>query len=537
MLNQIIGRCLTVLLAPFTAIWSMISRLIPGLRYLPNMRPELLAAFICFILTASITVIHALIVSFDSNEMQEPYLRTYFALGAISIVLPIVIYFGVKIFLSPPKSPFPDIDAAFDSGLKALQDHGIQIKETPLFLVLGTPDSKTVERTMRASELKFDFSHVTADGQSLYWYGSLDAIYLFLSGIGNVAQLTKDLAKYTNEQHGENEQEVGDFRGTIDVRALGQGKKKFLPPVVEEESQDLMATIRATDLSPNRPRVNPVSEPTERSKPSDTRQLSSREKLTEQKHRLEHFCEILKRRRGTVCALNGIVVCMDCQLVEGFPGQLGRQVKSDLLTVCQSTDVVSNVTAIVTGFETHSGCREFVSRLNELQGDSFINRRFGKSYRSWRVPTPDQMRYIANASIENFDQYIYSIFTQRDALSSRNVDGNREMIKFLCWIYAQFYEGLERTLTTGFCGGESDDWCLPRISGCYFLGVGESSGDSFFGPGIFDRINENQSELEWTKAKIHREANLSFLSQLVFLVGLISLSALSYLCYVLLSAS
>jgi hypothetical protein len=274
-----------------------------------------------------------------------------------------------------------------------------------------------------------------------------------------------------------------------------------------------------------------VSDSVERPKPSDTRQLSSREKLAEQKHRLEHFCEILSRRRGTVCALNGIVVCMDCRLVEGFPGQLGRQVKSDLLTACQATDVVTTVTAVVTGFETHSGCKEFVSRLKGLQGDSFINRRFGKSYRSWRVPTPDQMRYVANTSIENFDQYIYSIFTQRDALSSRNVDGNREMIKFLCWIYAQFYEGLERTLTTGFCGGESDEWCLPRISGCYFLGVGEKADDGFFGPGIFDRINENQGELEWTEAKIRREASLSFLSQLVFLVGLISLSVLSYLCY------
>ena len=183
---------------------------------------------------------------------------------------------------------------------------------------------------------------------------------------------------------------------------------------------------------------------------------------------------------------------MSSRLVEEFPGELARQTKRDLSTITTTTGVVSTVTAVVNGFENYEGCREFVFRLSEMEGPGFLKRRFGKSYRSWEVPTPGHLKEISNDSVEIFDKYVYSIFTGRDALSSRHVIGNRNMVKFLCWIYARFYEGLELTLTTGFNVDSDSLDDFPRFSGCYFIGAGDSDEATFFTNGVFDRVDENQ---------------------------------------------
>ena len=100
------------------------------------------------------------------------------------------------------------------------------------------------------------------------------------------------------------------------------------------------------------------------------------------------------------------------------------------------------------------------------------------------------------------------------------------MVKFLCWIYARFYEGLELTLTTGFNVESANLEDFPRFSGCYFVGTGDSDETTFFANGVFDRVDENQGELEWTSTVTRKEENLSLMSQLIFLAGLLAIAAL-----------
>lgn len=517
---------------PFARIWAFMRRVIPGLKKLPTLKPEVLAGLLCFVFLILIAVVQVIILYFDESGTAGVSRGDLPILFLIAFATPVVVYFGVKIFLAPPKSPFPDIDLAFEAGINALAKNGIQIKEAPVYLVLGTPDSKVVKKLMRASGRQFDFSHTTADGQALHWYGAADHVYVFLTGIGNVCQLTKDLAKYVNQASAEeSEYSADDFKGTIDVRALGRGNNPggasgTPPPPESIEAQDqFSATIKPGEIgvaaTPTRT-AQPPSPP----KSTQTKQLSSREKLAIQKRRLTHFCQLLSRSRSPVCAINGIIVLMSSRLVEEFPGELARQTKKDLSTITVTTGVVSTVTAVVNGFENYEGCREFAFRLSEMEGPGFLKRRFGKSYRSWEIPTTGHLKEISNDSVEIFDKYVYSIFTGRDALSSRHVIGNRNMVKFLCWIYARFYEGLELTLTTGFNVESANLEDFPRFSGCYFVGTGDSDETTFFANGVFDRVDENQGELEWTSTVTRKEENLSLMSQLIFLAGLLAIAAL-----------
>ena len=528
LLNQYIARFLSMLFSPFARIWGFMRRVIPGLKVLPTLKPEVLAAVLCFIFLILIAVVQTLILTAGWYGTENVSWGRLPVLFLVAFVTPVVVYFGVKIFLAPPKSPFPDIDLAFEAGINALAKNGIQLKDAPLYLVLGTPDSKVVRKVMRASGREFDFSHTTADGQALHWYGAADHIYVFLTGIGNVCQLTKDLAKYVNQASPDDAEYSGDnFKGTIDVSGLGKGNAPsapaLSPPPIEsfEAADRFSATIQPGEIgvasTPTR-----TEQPPNPPKSRQTKQLSSREKLAIQKRRLTHFCQLLSRSRRPVCAINGIIVLMSSRLVEEFPGELARQTKKDLSTITTTTGVVSTVTAVVNGFENYEGCREFVFRLSEMEGASFLQRRFGKSYRSWEAPSPGHLKEISNNSVEIFDKYVYSIFTGRDALSSRNVIGNRNMVKFLCWLYARFYEGLEITLTTGFNVDSASLEDFPRFSGCYFIGAGDSEETTFFTNGVFDRVDENQGELEWTSAVTQKEEAMSLMSQLVFLAGLLA---------------
>ena len=346
----------------------------------------------------------------------------------------------------------------------------------------------------------------------------------------NVSQLTKDLGKYLQQTASPQDSEYGDtasFKGTIDVRALGSGNSNQPLDSGMASPEAIKATIKAGELAPGANQPRPAQEPEPVVSQENRTQLSSREKLAEQKRRLEYVCQLFERHRRPVCALNGLIVTVVNRLVEEFAGQLARQAKSDLETISRTTGVVCTATAIITGFESDEGCREFVMRLKEIHGESFLGRRFGKSYRSWESPTTKHLKEISNDSIENFDQYIYSIFTQHDALSSRHVKGNRVMVRFLCWVYARFFEGLETTLTNGFNVESNPDF--PRFAGCYFMGVGENGQTGFFGEGIFERVEENQGELEWSQRILQQEESWSLASQLVFLLGIISLIAAGFL--------
>jgi len=81
----------------------------------------------------------------------------------------------------------------------------------------------------------------------------------------------------------------------------------------------------------------------------------------------------------------------------------------------------------------------------------------------------------------------------------------------------------------GFNSDVSGNKDFPRFAGCYFMGIGDTPEAQFFGDGVFDRVDENQGELEWSSKLLQREENWTLMSQLIFLLGLVSIAALGVL--------
>ncbi|MDG2012009.1 MAG: hypothetical protein P8J33_00795 [Pirellulaceae bacterium] len=539
---QYLNKFLNVILLPFNKIYEWIKRLIPGFRKISGMSPEWLGALTSSLFFVIFFSVFWLWIRFDPPEHgteMGAYVNYLPWQILVAISTPILIFWFIRVLRSPPKSPYPDIDAAWMAGLAALRENGISPKNTPIYILLGFRGGQTIKSLMASAGRNFDFEHITAEGQALYWYGSSDAIYLVLSEIGSLTEMTKGaatLAASNLETSEEADTMPEDFRGTIGVQNLARGgRSQRLEPAPEPE---IGATIRAADISAGpfmQPKRSEIGErelpPTRPRVVEKGPRVISKQDIARQSKRLSYTAKLLKRLRNPVGSLNGILLNGSLQIIENHPAEFSRQARNDLSTICNSSGLICAVTMTVSGWERLDGCRLLVDRLQEKHGKNFLHRRFGKGFRSWEFPKRENMDDLAAESVLNFDQYIYSIFQERDALSSRNILGNREMVSFFCRVYSKLLPGLTEVLGGSFVEESQTGTDYPRFSGCYFIGAGSEETERFFVDAVFDRLDENQAELEWTEKTIRREEGWELAGNIVFVTGLAAVAASCFLLY------
>src|SRR4051794_26921273 len=79
-------------------------------------------------------------------------------------------------------SAFPDIDAAWEAALRALEQASIDLTQSPLFLILGSPVG-TEEALLNAAKLSFEVGRTPRGADApLHIYANRDGIYLTCPG-------------------------------------------------------------------------------------------------------------------------------------------------------------------------------------------------------------------------------------------------------------------------------------------------------------------------------------------------------------------
>ncbi|QDV42169.1 hypothetical protein Enr13x_20120 [Stieleria neptunia] len=108
------------------------------------------------------------------------------------ILIPVVLYWGMRRWNQVIEGEFPDIDRAWEAGIAALEAKGVSPSDYPIFLILGSSDVQAEQGLMEALETKLPVHGVPdASGVShaLQWYMSSDAIYLFCPGASSLSAL------------------------------------------------------------------------------------------------------------------------------------------------------------------------------------------------------------------------------------------------------------------------------------------------------------------------------------------------------------
>jgi hypothetical protein len=530
------------------------------------------------------------------------------------LLIPLVVYRGLKLWLEGDMSRFPDLDFAWRAGLTALERNGLDIATVPVFLILGSSNERQERALFESAGLPLRIRGVPEGPAPLHWYANPEAIFVCcteaswtssLAAYEATRPLTEMAAFLPNMESSfapapppsigisQQSQPIGmpalqqppaampapprpalpppmpagggdeNIRGTI---MLGQyaanlaaqsgpvAQQQFAPqqfppqqfqaPQFQAPQQAAFAAPQSDDpaalkgtmmlqgpvqLTPRQPAPAPQYAATQYAAPAPgpaypapayapppaytppqqqsyaapvpvQRQaqtaLLSPQESAEQLERLQHVCRLLRRARSPLCAVNGILALLPMPAIQGSvreAEELQRAVKSDLRTIDRALELRCPVTALVVGMEQESGFRELVRRVGR---DRAAVQRFGQRYDLRSVATAEEMYALCAHVCGAFEDWVYTLFREQGALSR---PGNMQLYGLLCKVQLSVKNRLAEILAGGF-GYDPQHSSEPPVlfSGCYFAAIGETEDRQAFAKGVFNKLIEEQEQVEWT---------------------------------------
>ena len=522
-------QLLDMLLAPLRALVSSPGQLVSGSKRLRGI--SLAAKVALLVLAVLLVTVGVLVVLWKRSPNPTSWGifadRRYLAVMVITIfAIPIVVYQLIKLWLEEDTSRYPDIDYAWKAGLAELASHGLDLSQTPLFLILGSANESRERALFGAAQLPLRVRDCPAGQAALRWYAGPDAIYLVTSEVGTMSTL------------------AAMARG-------GKGAAANLPPSLPDEApaldiRETLMLVRARQdrNAPSPAAGTPVAPPSllkgtmmigsqvadpagGPEAPSLPPQAISAHEVQEQTDRLEYLCQLISREREPLCPINGAFALLPFDMVtSGWHQELSLVAQRDLGTMFRHLRICCPVVVLVTGMEQEPGFRELVRRVGK---EKAINQRFGKGNPSvWNRPTTKQLKALAAHACGHFEDWIYELFRDKGALSR---PGNTKLFSLLCTIRSRVHSALEGVLTAGFGVSEERVEEGLLIAGCYFAATGESDDRQAFVKGTLTKplVEQLDEQIEWSEDALRTETNFRRWAQVIFWIDvalLLSLAAM-----------
>jgi hypothetical protein len=457
--------------------------------------------------------------------------------------IPVVIYKALKAWLEGDTSPFEDIEKAFNAGLEEVARHGLDIGQIPVFLVLGSPGEQQEEVLMDASGLSFNVRAFPRGPAALHWYANSEGIFIAATNVGCLSRLAAlgrtGIAEDKSQPKPQAAQPARDMlRGTI---VAGEGG--FMNPVPEAPSPP-----------PSEPKPSPVGDirgtmvfsaggsefqedlgasAATAPEPKRPITLNSDDGIL-QDRRLEYLCQLICRTRQPICPINGILSLLPFGLILRGPREgveLQRVVRRDLTTLSGVFQLRCSVLAAVVGMEQEPGFQELVRRVGQERA---ARQRFGHRFGLTNLPIPERLEALCAHACGAFEDWVYALFREKGSLSK---PGNTRLYSLLCKIRRDVQRRLGNILVSGYAHDpDSAEVSRPIeplfFSGCYFASVGETADRQAFARGVFEKLMEDQGELQWTRQALQRDAKCQnwahWVLGLDFVLGVALLALLVY---------
>lgn len=410
-------------------------------------------------------------------------------------------------------SAFPDIDEAWEQGLKALNDNQMELIDAPLFLVLGKTQGGE-EALFSAAQLALTVKHAPSRSDApLHFYANRDGIYLTCAGaslIGRQAELLADGGGGEADAGGGGAGTESD--GSADDDAFKTvrpgGKLKDVQAVLRrarEQGREL------TEDEKGEIRVLMAEEEAEKTRRAPTMTLLKNtpevERLTA---RFKHLCRLIMRDRRPYCPINGVLLLVPFSASERDEdaSQTGSIIQQELAALRTHLQVRCPVLATVCDLEKAPGFREFVERFPADQRQRRLGQRFPL------VPDVDPEKVgqmfeggVAWMAQAMFPNWIYKLFriesSERDDVSTL-VEGNARLYQLMSELNER-HKRLSRLLGRAL---GSDTSAPPLCSGCYVAATGKDARrEQAFVAGVFRRLPENQDFVTWTDEALKEDTD------------------------------
>ncbi len=530
--------------------------------------------------------------AFFLNSEHVPWQHAFtlpYALTVIALVLliPVVTYYALRLWLIGERSKHPDIDFAWNEGLRALERGGISIRSTPVFLILGAGSEPHQKAIIDASYTNLPVHRAPDGSAALHWSANSEGIFLFCTAVGWLSALGARKHSPDDDEWSEPpavaapklsspNPEPASGRGsaetpdkTIYATAMA-GAPNLASPVVrptapanretvdintykreleataraktgtkQNEAQETpsLATVRERSEGLDAPgaKTLPRPSPSPRSARTTGRResppLVSRESAR-QVERLRYVCRLLRQVRQPLCAINGVTTLLPLPHIDASTSrefeESRRAIRTDLLTIQDELRIRCPVIALVVDMEREPGFRELAKRMGSRL---VVERRFGHRFNLGAVATPEAIKDIADHLGGQFEDFVYELFEMKRALTEKH---NTHLFGLLCKVRCYWKGRLREILEAALCGDAAADESAtnrPLFSGAYFAATGAAADQQAFVKAVVEKMVAEQDQVEWTPAARTADTRYRWAAAVMFVIdlALVALIAVQFL--------
>jgi len=524
-----LSQLIHAITSPLRALLSSPGKLFaPFRRLLGISLPAKLVWLTAFLLVVSVVAVLVAAYAGEDRPTVDFYGLRWWWIGIFILVvtIPIVVYYTAKLWLAGDISPYPDIEHAWKTGLAELQRQGLDISQTPMFLVLGTAGENHERSLFGASRLDFNVQEVPKGPGALHWYANPDGIYLVCTQAGCLSRLSV----YGREAVGSEPGFVvpsappaaaGPGRGTIvlggDEMAAGAIEESGAAPDESPPEPIPQPNIRGTMMVSSDAAIS-ADDGAGVSGPAEKRVIRlEQQEANQQDRRLQYLCQLIRRERQPLCPINGVLTLLPFGLIQRSrpeATEVQRAVKKDISTLLRVLMLRCPINVLVVGLEEEEGFQELVRRVGR---DRAAGQRFGKGFSLTNPPIAERLQALCAHACGSFEDCVYALFRERDSLSK---PGNTRLYSLLVKIRRRVQGRLADVLTGGYGiqgNGEEPAGAL-LFGGCYFAATGATEDRQAFVRGVFDKLPEQQEEVEWTEDALRQDRRFQQYAQSVLLL-------------------
>jgi hypothetical protein len=480
------------------------------------------------------------LIEFRDLEWLEGYFLPVIGLLVV-IVGWAALWVWILIVGQKATSDHPDIDKAWDEAIGALNREGIDLKDYPLFLVLGKPQ-KPEELLFRGADLRFAVRQSPAsENAPLHLYafhdGNHDSIFVTCpraSILGKHASILSGEFDEPDEIPGECE------NGTVHVNVNETARP-------DDIAEAIIAIYRnARSQGRNENQLTP--EELERVRELERRGrdqtnggvlqpalLQDDSGLEVARARLRHLCQLIVRDRGRYIPANGIVLLLPWKATgseEAVQATI-HVCRDELAIVAETFRLHCPLWVVVCDMDSERGFAQFVARFPRTQIKDRLGTRFtmhtSLSLEDVREKLKSVGDWLYRCYFPNWIYKFLSLDPGAQGPGSDDIRQNSELVRLLDACHERekrFGELLKEIIYSKEKKGGF------RFGGCYTVALGETLGtDQAFIPGLMRKFTDNKNEkfVSWTLEAAREDAALRRWTR----VGYWVIGAIAFLAMVL----
>jgi hypothetical protein len=424
-------------------------------------------------------------------------------------------------------SEFPDIDDAWREAVRALNRIGTDVRDYPLFLVLGKPQ-KPEELLFNGASLQFAVRQAPAGDAPLHLYafheGKYDSIFVTCAG-------ASILGEHSAILRGEKVMLGGSRDGNgatapINVTAA--------PTAAGQEILDIYrrAHREGREVTPEEKRQ--LEELAHRGA-GQTSLLQNDEELRLARARLQHLCRLIVRDRRPYCPLNGIVMLLPWHATRSDQDakETAQLCQHELAALAESLRVHCPLWVVICDIAVERGFAEAIARFPREVLKDRVGSRFPMRADVDPDRLPEKVDKLGSWIMQTYlPNWIYRFLSLNPAAAGKIQDETRqngELVRLLCACRTRekrFGMLLKESL---FSNAKSNFY----FSGCYTIALGETLGvDQAFIPGLIRRVIDTERFVSWTRESASEDTAYGFWTKVGYaVIGALVVAAVALVIY------